>query len=146
MLDPQVAAEFLGNRTGDPDRQAARELAAVLGGLPLALEQAAAYVQATGNSLAGYLALFRQRRPDLLGRGEPTGYPHTVATTWTLAFGGPGAGQAVRGRAPAAAGVLRARGDPAAPAAATPSGPGRAVRRGGGDSAGAAAGGRAGGG
>ena len=33
-----------------------------LGGLPLALEQAAAYVQATGATLAGYLASFRQRR------------------------------------------------------------------------------------
>ena len=101
VLDPQVAAEFLGNRTGDPDRQAAEELAAVLGGLPLALEQAAAYVQATGNSLAGYLASFRQRHADLLGRGEPTGYPHTVATTWTLAFGD------LAQAKPCAAGLLR---------------------------------------
>ena len=62
VLDPEVAAEFLVNRTGDPDRQAALELAGELGGLPLALEQAAAYIQATGDSLAGYLALFRQRR------------------------------------------------------------------------------------
>ena len=34
------AADFLVSRTGDPDRQAAAELAAELGGLPLALEQA----------------------------------------------------------------------------------------------------------
>jgi Tetratricopeptide repeat len=101
VLDPQVAAEFLGNRTGDLDRQAAGELADVLGGLPLALEQAAAYVQATGNSLAGYLASFRRRRADLLVRGEPTGYPHTVATTWTLAFGD------LAQAAPGAAGLLR---------------------------------------
>jgi hypothetical protein len=87
VLDPQVAAEFLVNRTGDADRGAALELAGELGGLPLALEQAAAYVQASGESLAGYLALFRQRRADLLGRGEPVGYPETVATTWRLAFG-----------------------------------------------------------
>ena len=82
VLDPQVAAEFLVGRTGDADRQAALELAGELGGLPLALEQAAAYVQASGETLAGYLALFRQRRADLLGRGEPTGYSETVATTW----------------------------------------------------------------
>ena len=87
VLDPRVAAEFLVNRTGDADRWAALELAGELGGLPLALEQAAAYVQASGESLAGYLALFRQRRADLLGRGEPIGYPETVATTWRLAFG-----------------------------------------------------------
>jgi Tetratricopeptide repeat len=101
VLDPQVAAEFLGNRTGDPDRRAALGLAAELGGLPLALEQAAAYVQATGNSLAGYLASFRQRRADLLGRGEPTGYPQTVATTWRLAF------EDLQQVTPGAAGLLR---------------------------------------
>ena len=55
--------------------RAALELAAELGGLPLALEQAAAYIQATGDSLAGYLAEFRRRRADLLARGEPAGYP-----------------------------------------------------------------------
>ena len=48
VLDPQVAAEFLVGRTGDADRRAALELAGELGGLPLALEQAAAYVQASG--------------------------------------------------------------------------------------------------
>jgi len=86
VLDPQVAAEFLVNRTGDPDRQAALELAVELGGLPLALEQAAAYIQATASSLAGYLASFREHRDELLARGEPTGYDKTVATTWSLAL------------------------------------------------------------
>jgi hypothetical protein len=86
VLGTEVAAGFLVSRTGDPDREAARELAAELGGLPLALEQAAAFLHATGDSLAGYLASFRQRRAALLSRGEPTGYGKTVATTWALAF------------------------------------------------------------
>ena len=86
VLDQQVAAGFLTDRTGDTNRQAAVELAGELGGLPLALEQAAAYIQATGDDLAGYLAVFRQRRADLLARGEPGGYGQTVATTWRLAF------------------------------------------------------------
>jgi hypothetical protein len=101
VLDPQVAADFLADRTGDADRRAALDLAGVLGGLPLALEQAAAYVQASGGTLAGYLASFRQRRPDLLARGDPTGYPATVATTWQLAF------EDLRQAAPGAAGLLR---------------------------------------
>ena len=63
-----------------------RALAEAVGGLPLALEQAAAYIQATGGSLAGYLASFRRRRADLLARGEPAGYPGTVAAAWALAF------------------------------------------------------------
>jgi len=86
VLDMRAAARFLVERTGDPDQQAAAELAGELGGLPLALEQAAAYVRATGDSLTGYLALFRRRRPELLGRGEPIGYGKTVAATWALAF------------------------------------------------------------
>ncbi len=101
VLDPDVAAEFLVNRTGDPAFQTARELAVELGGLPLALEQAAAYAQATGGTLAGYLASFRRRRPDMLARGKPTGYDKTVATTWSLAFG------RLQQTAPGAAGLLR---------------------------------------
>jgi Tetratricopeptide repeat/Domain of unknown function (DUF4062) len=86
VLGLKVAARFLVSRTGDLDQQAALELAGELGGLPLALEQAGAYIQASGDSLADYLALFRHRRADLLARGEPTGYDRTVATTWRLAF------------------------------------------------------------
>ncbi len=86
VLDTGVAAEFLVERTGDPDTQTATELARELGGLPLALEQAAADTQATGDTLAGYLASFRKRRASLLALGEPTGYDKTVAATWALAF------------------------------------------------------------
>ena len=73
VLDPEAAADFLVSRTGDPDRQAALGLASELGGLPLALEQAAAYIQASGDSLAGYLALFRQRRTDMLAAASRPG-------------------------------------------------------------------------
>jgi Domain of unknown function (DUF4062)/Tetratricopeptide repeat len=101
VLDQQVAAEFLANRVGDPGGQAAWDLAGELGGLPLALEQAAAYVQASGGSLAGYLAAFRRRRANLLGRGEPIGYLQTVATTWRVAF------ENVQQAEPGATGLLR---------------------------------------
>ena len=86
VLDAAGGRWFPTDRTGDADRQAAVGLAGELDGLPLALEQAAAYIQATGDDLAGYLAVFRQRRADLLARGEPAGYRQTVATTWRLAF------------------------------------------------------------
>ena len=101
MLDQDIAAGFLVDRTRDPDRQAAEDLADILDGLPLALEQAAAYIQAIGGTLAGYLALFRQRRTELLARGEPTGYRGTVASTWALAF------DRLRHTAPGAVGLLR---------------------------------------
>src|SRR5262249_54108758 len=86
VLDVGPAAGFLTARTGNHNEQSAAELAPGLGGLPLALEQAASYIDATGGSLAGYLADFRQRRTELLTRGEPSGYSKTVATTWSLAF------------------------------------------------------------
>jgi hypothetical protein len=99
-LDRGTAADFLVTRTGDADRQAAAGLAEAVGGLPLALEQAAAYAQATGNSLGSYLAMFQRRRQDLLDRGGPARYGGTVATTWALAFtqledSDPGAAEAV---------------------------------------------------
>jgi Tetratricopeptide repeat len=101
VLDLEVAAGFLVSRTRDPDRQAARDLAGLLGGLPLALEQAAAYITAAGDTIADYLALFRKRRTEMLARGEPLGYGKTVATTWTLAFG------QLEESAPSAVGLLR---------------------------------------
>ena len=101
MLALDIAAEFLVERTGDPDRQMAHDLADLLGGLPLALEQAAAYVRTVGDTLAGYLALFRHRRAEMLARGEPAGYDKTVATTWGLAF------DRLQHTEPGAAGLLR---------------------------------------
>jgi Tetratricopeptide repeat len=101
VLDPEVAAGFLVNRTGDPDWAAAGELAAELGGLPLALEQAAAYMQATGTSLTRYLPLFRDRQADLLARGEASGHPADVAATLGLAL------SQLAEEAPAAAGLVR---------------------------------------
>ena len=100
VLDVEVAADFLVSRTGDADRVAARELAGLLGGLPLALEQAAAYLQATGTTLARYLLLFRDRQADLLARGEVAGHPD-VAATLGLAL------SRLAGEAPAAAGLVR---------------------------------------
>ena len=101
VLDVEVAAGFLVARTGDADRAAARELAAGLGGLPLALEQAAAYMQATGISLAGYRGLFRERQAELLARGEAAGHPEHVAATLGLAL------SKLEVEAPAAAGLVR---------------------------------------
>ncbi|HEY2287466.1 MAG TPA: tetratricopeptide repeat protein [Streptosporangiaceae bacterium] len=101
VLDRAAAAGFLLNRTGATGaRQAAGELADELGGLPLALEQAAAYMHATGRGIASYLELFRKRRADLLAWGEVAGYDKQVATTWSLAI-------AALGQDSPAAGLLR---------------------------------------
>ncbi len=84
-----VAATFLLKRTGQADEAAAGELAEALGDLPLALEQAGAYMETTGRSLGQYLALFRAQSVQVLKaeRSRPaTDYPATVVTTWKLAL------------------------------------------------------------
>jgi tetratricopeptide (TPR) repeat protein len=90
ILAPEDAASLLLARTGETGpaaETAAATLAATLGGLPLALEQAGAYVASTGTiNLAGYAELFATRALELLTRGQPLGYQHTVATTWSLAL------------------------------------------------------------
>ena len=101
VLDVEVAAGFLVSRTGDADRGSARELAGALGGLPLALEQAAAYMQASGTSLGRYLPLFRARQADLLARGEVAGHPLDVAATLGLGL------SRLAGEAPSAVAMLR---------------------------------------
>lgn len=86
VLPRYEAVAFLRARTGHDD-PAGGQLAAALGDLPLALEQAAAYVEQTRTSLHDYLELLQERAGELLALGEPADYPHTVATTWTLALG-----------------------------------------------------------
>lgn len=100
VLTRKDAVRFLLQRTGQDDDVAARLLAEALGDLPLALEQAGAYIETTGKPISEYLALFKTRHAELLQRGKPDDYPDTVATTWEISF------QAARQESPAAAGLL----------------------------------------
>lgn len=56
--------------------------------LPLALDQAGAYIEEVGCSLSTYLELYRSHRAELLHRRGhmPGDYPESVATTWSLNF------------------------------------------------------------
>ncbi len=95
--------EFLRTRTGrkDEEDEAFGELAEELGDLPLALEQAAAYIEGAGVSVGDYLQLFRTRRSELWQEeSAPDEYPETVGTTWSMAF------EASREEEPAAAALL----------------------------------------
>jgi hypothetical protein len=85
-MDPDDAIAFLFKRTKRDEAGPAAELAQALDYLPLALEQAAAYVDTVGVSLSDYLASFRRRGLKLLEKGKPGAeYPASVATTWNLA-------------------------------------------------------------
>lgn len=100
-FDRADSVEFLLKRTRQEDREAADQLAAELGDLPLALEQAGAYIEEVGISIADYLELFRSTRPEILRRGKPSGYTETVALTFELSL------RKVRERSNAAADLMQ---------------------------------------
>ena len=87
-LPTDEARAFLVARSGQEDQAAAAKLAEALGGLPLALEQAASYIAHAGIvTLDRYLELFEQQSLALLERGRrPRDYHSTVAATWELSL------------------------------------------------------------
>jgi tetratricopeptide (TPR) repeat protein/transcriptional regulator with XRE-family HTH domain len=74
--------------TSAPIRRGVEEIAEAMAGLPLALDQAAAYLEETGATPAQYLALFRRRRLALLQRRglSAVDHPESIATTILLSF------------------------------------------------------------
>ncbi len=84
-LDDESALAFVRRRTGRLDEDGG-PLAQAMGKLPLALEQACAYIDETGMSVAQYLRILSHRHSELLSRGAPAAHPHPVTTTWELVF------------------------------------------------------------
>ena len=78
------SVKFLLGRTDQRDAKVAEALAKALGDLPLALEQAGAYIKETGVSFEGYLKRFQEKRNEILRYGKPDTYPETIATTWEI--------------------------------------------------------------
>jgi NB-ARC domain len=66
----------------------AKEIVNLLDSLPLALDQAGAYIEETACGLAGYLERYQQQQLKLLGRrgNFPSYHPEPVTTTWSLSF------------------------------------------------------------
>lgn len=87
VFEEDEAVEFILTRTGEENSDSAKELALELDRLPLALEQACAYIKTCKRSIAGYLELYRQRKTELLKFPiSRTDYGYTVATTWEISF------------------------------------------------------------
>jgi tetratricopeptide (TPR) repeat protein len=108
-MAPDEASQFVLKRTGrlsagPAELAAAQELARELGYLPLALEQAGAFIAKHKSSFRDYLASYRSKGIELLKRlGPVTGeYRESVATTWQLNF------EQVEQASAAAADLLRA--------------------------------------
>ncbi|MFF3786085.1 tetratricopeptide repeat protein, partial [Streptomyces sp. NPDC001933] len=105
LLDPAASADLLcriayGGRTSTPEqREEAEALAEELGYLPLALEQAGAYLHQTGKEIAAY----RRALPRMLSKhSEGTDPERTVARVWNQSL------KAIRERDPLAVTLLNA--------------------------------------
>ena len=98
-LEPEVGALFLLRRANiippddsltsvsEDDRAKAGEISEVMDGLPLALDQAGAYIEETRCSLSRYLDLYEIQRAKLLQRrGYSSDHPESVTTTFSLSF------------------------------------------------------------
>ena len=70
------------------DRQAAIQLTQELGGLPLALDQAGAYIEANSINLETYQHIYQKHQQELLQDRYTlsSDHPDPVATTWSLSF------------------------------------------------------------
>ena len=115
VMQPEAGALLLLRRAGllAPDAPfeqtspanvtVAKELSKEMGGLPLALDQAGAYIEAASCSLQDYQRLYQIRRAELLKErgGVVPDHSESVAATWSLAF------QKVEQNNPAASDLLR---------------------------------------
>jgi len=94
QLSAEEATAFLLQRTererasSNDDSQKARQLAEFLDGLPLALEQAAAYIARHQMTFSKYLKIWEQEKEKVLDwRDEDQmEYPTSVAVTWQTTF------------------------------------------------------------
>ena len=114
-MEPEEGALFLLRRAkvigkdksleaaGEVDRALARQISTEMDGLPLALDQAGAFIEETPSTLAEYLALYRAKGADLRARRGKLAPSHpSVTITFSLAFArmaeaNPAAADLVRG-------------------------------------------------
>jgi tetratricopeptide (TPR) repeat protein len=103
VLAPGPAANLIATRTGSEDqggRDAAGSIAAELGYLPLALDQAAAYITQTRISQAGYLYRLREHPAVMHAAGDGGQAQRTIARIWDITI------EAIAARRPAAVTLL----------------------------------------
>jgi tetratricopeptide (TPR) repeat protein len=83
-----LAADFPLDQAHEIDRISAEAIVKEMDALPLALDQAGAYIEETGCSVSAYLERYRQRQETLLKRrgGSSPDHPEPVASTWSLSF------------------------------------------------------------
>jgi tetratricopeptide (TPR) repeat protein/transcriptional regulator with XRE-family HTH domain len=84
LVEPQAPLE----QASQENQDAAKAISRLLDGLPLALDQAGAYIEETGCGLSGYIERYQAQQATLLKRrGDLViDHPASVTTTFSLAF------------------------------------------------------------
>jgi hypothetical protein len=102
VMDLPESVQLLRTRAPGVEEGIARQVAEDLGRLPLALEQAAAYLNKTRMPAGDYLTLLRTRESEILKRGNVAGRGDnaTITTLWDLSL------ERLRESAPAAVQLL----------------------------------------
>ncbi len=100
VLKPGPAADLITARTGRGDQDAAESIATQLGYLPLALDQAAAYITQTRITQADYLERLRERPAALYATAVNGQAERAVARVWDITL------EEIQGRHPDAITLL----------------------------------------
>lgn len=85
-LNDEESATFILKRIRKAEDSHIKLLVDRLDGLPLALEQAGAYIYETGLTVAEYIHRFDHYNSQIIRRGNPINYNNTIATTWEISF------------------------------------------------------------
>jgi tetratricopeptide (TPR) repeat protein len=100
VFSRRESLDYLQRRVQSLSVDDATLVAKELGDLPLAIEQAGAWLAATGMAAAEYVAQIRERFAATMELSQPANYPTSVAVTYQLSF------ERLKSQSPAAARLL----------------------------------------
>ncbi|WP_433396313.1 FxSxx-COOH system tetratricopeptide repeat protein [Streptomyces sp. CA-146814] len=97
----EESVEHLQRRAPGLSDEDADQVATAVGDLPLAVEQAAAWIAETATPIDTYLEQLARQAPQVLALNQPAGYPEPVAATWNISIA------RLKDRSPAAVRLLQ---------------------------------------
>ncbi|MFG2619877.1 FxSxx-COOH system tetratricopeptide repeat protein [Streptomyces sp. NPDC048507] len=97
----EESVEHLQRRAPGLTKEDAEQVAVAVGDLPLAVEQAGAWIAESAMPVSAYLERLSQEADRVLGLNRPLGYPKPVAATWNVSI------ERLQSRSPAAVRLLQ---------------------------------------
>lgn len=97
----EESIEHLQRRAPGLSKDDAEQVAVAVGDLPLAVEQAGAWIAETATPVSAYIEQLAQQAARVLSLNQPPGYPEPVAATWNVSI------ERLQSRSPAAVRLLQ---------------------------------------